>query len=303
MTPSPPLLAILSALFFAGGHITSKRGVATTSVVGGLLISLTTGAIMLIIAVVLDPPRDVSLKPLLVLAAAGLLAPAVGRAGGIAGIQRLGPSVSVPIQASIYPMFAVVAAMLFLKEEAGPNRIAGAAAIILGVWILSRTVAEPSAPDLEGVTTPTKARGFLVLKPGVIFPVIAGLAYGAADVVRKEGLELLPHATFAAMVAVTSALVAWALAIAVVPGVRRMLTFGRTAPWFVASGMMSSLAILSQSHALRIGDVAQVSPIVASQPLAVFVLSALFLRDLERIGLKTIVAGVTIVLGTILASA
>lgn len=41
------------------------------------------------------------------------------------------------------------------------------------------------------------------------------------------------------------------------------------------------------------------SPIVAAQPLAVFGLSALFLKGLERVTSATVVGGIAIVAGTI----
>ncbi|MFN2490700.1 MAG: EamA family transporter [Actinomycetota bacterium] len=119
MTAAPEALAAFSAFCFAGSHIASKRGVESTSVVAGDLISLATGWLLLLVATTTRLPSEVSLSSVAILAAAGLLAPAIARASAIAGIDRLGPSVSVPVQASIYPLFAIVGAALLLSESVG----------------------------------------------------------------------------------------------------------------------------------------------------------------------------------------
>jgi uncharacterized membrane protein len=63
------------------------------------------------------------------------------------------------------------------------------------------------------------------------------------------------------------------------------------------------VAILSLFTALVEGDVTVVTPIASSQPLIVFLLSTLLLRDLEQIRRSTVVAGLAIVAGTILVAA
>lgn len=176
----------------------------------------------------------------------------MGRAGAITGVARLGPSVSVPIQASVYPLFAVAAAFLFLGEAAGVQRIVGVVAIVIGVWSLRRS-AEPSAPDLD--PAPDGRPPARIRTPGFAFPVIAGLAYGGGDVIRKQALERQHDPTFGAMVAVGTAAVLWMLATALLPQVRSRLRAGPQARWFALSGVLTSFAVLSQFHALSRGEV------------------------------------------------
>lgn len=296
----PEVLAGVSALLFAGSHIASRRGVQDTSVISGLLISLVSGWLVLLVAVVTDPPGEISLAAFWILVGSGAAAPAVGRAGAITGVARLGPSVSVPIQASVYPLFAVTAAFLFLGEAAGVSRIVGVVAIVIGVWVLAGRGAEPCAPDLDAAPDgrPTAA----LRTPAFAFPVLAGLAYGGGDVIRKQALEQQHDPTFGAMVAVGTAAVLWMLATALLPQVRARLRAGPQARWFALSGVLTSLAVLSQFHALNRGEVSVVSPIVAAQPLAVFALSALFLKGLERVTSATFVGSIAIVAGTIMVS-
>ena len=92
---SPTVLAGISAFCFAGSHVASKRGVQSTSVVAGLLISLATMWIVLLGATLLDLPGEIEGWAVLVLAVSGLVAPAIGRAAAIAGVDRLGDRKSV----------------------------------------------------------------------------------------------------------------------------------------------------------------------------------------------------------------
>jgi len=70
----------------------------------------------------------------------------------------------------------------------------------------------------------------------------------------------------------------------------------------VLSGVLAGTALLCLSTALRRGDVTLVSPVLASQPLMVFILSRLLLRDLERLQMATVLAGCSIVAGTLLVA-
>lgn len=293
--------AAISAVLFAGSHVVSKRGMRTTNVIGGLLVSLSTGLTVLMIVVLLDPPSDVPWELLLLVATSGMLAPALARAAAIAGVDRLGPTVSVPIQSSVYPLFAVFGASLILGEPAGLARWAGVGAIVLGVWFLALRGVDISAED-RLTRSPERGPVRSWLAGGLLFPVIAGLGYGGADLIRKEVVVDLPHPAFLSLVAVATAFAAWCTATAASSTIRSSLRFGRSTYWFMLGGALSSLALLSQFRALQTGDVSTVSPIVASQPLAVLVLSSIFLRSVERLDWTNAFGGISIVTGTILVS-
>lgn len=311
MTLSAQGLAVCAATLFAASHVASKRGVQTTSVEGGLLISLTVSLLTLIVAVLVDPPAAVSLGAVLVFAAAGMFGPGLGRAAALVGVDRLGPSVSVPIQASSYPAIAVLTATIVLRENLTPYRVAGCLAIVIGVWALTRRSEEPAGPDMEGlVTTPLReapperlrAVTWGPLKRGFAFPIIAGLGYGIADIIRKSGLNYADEPILGALVGVTTVLIVWVVVVLASPAMRTRIVRGPSAGWFGLSGFFASLALIAQFNALRTGDVSVVSPIIAAQPLAVLLLSAVFLGGIERLTTRTVVGGTTIVAGAVLVS-
>jgi drug/metabolite transporter (DMT)-like permease len=311
MTLTAQGLAACAATLFAASHVASKRGVQTTSVEGGLLVSLSVSLLTLMVAAVIERPSALSVGSILVFAAAGLFGPGLGRAAAVVGVDRLGPSVSVPIQASSYPAIAVLTATLVLHEDITIYRLAGCLAIVIGVWALTRRSDEPAAPDLEGlVSAPPKdspiwhknALSSKSLKRAFAFPIIAGLGYGIADIIRKSGLNDADEPILGALIGVATVLVVWLAAVLASPAMRRRVTWGRTAGWFALSGFFASLALIAQFNALTTGDVSVVSPIIAAQPLAVLLLSAIFLGGIERLTARSVAGGTTIVLGAVLVS-
>lgn len=239
-----------------------------------------------------DPPTTTLLTAVLVIGASGVLAPALARAAAVKGVERLGPSVSISIQGSVYPLFAVVGATLFLGEIPPRTRIVGAILVAIGLWNLSR-----------GRRATAVQQGAVRALPGsVAYPVAAGMTKGLADILRKRGLEMMPYATFGSFVGVTAALFAWLIAASASGPVRRRIIFGRGVAWFALGGTLAGAAVLAQFHALDRGDVSVVSPIVASQPLIVMLLSSLLLRGVDRITTRVVLAGAIIVAGTILVS-
>jgi DME family drug/metabolite transporter len=71
---------------------------------------------------------------------------------------------------------------------------------------------------------------------------------------------------------------------------------------FVIAGALETLGILLGIVALSIGQVVVVSPIIATSPLWIVLGSWLFLRDIERLTLRTLFGAVCVVAGTIAIS-
>jgi drug/metabolite transporter (DMT)-like permease len=267
-------------------------------VIAGVLLSLGTGDLILLGAVLTTDAALPTGAALIVLAISGLLAPALARALAITSIDRLGPTTAIPIQGSVYPLCAVAGALLFLGESLTLLQVAGVVAIVLGVWMLTRNNSHGSSEPAASRGKRARAWTFNLV---LLLPAAAGLSKGLADLVRKEGLDLAASATGSAFIGQTGALVAWALALSV-PAVRSRVRFGRGWWWFSAGGVLASLAVLSQFHALDRGAVSVVSPIVAAQPVAVILFSALLLRHLDPLTPRRVSGALVAVAGTILVS-
>lgn len=298
--------ALLAAICFAGSQVTVRRGLVHSSIISGVLVSLSTALVVIVIAVLFDPPAEVTADGLALFVLGGLAAPGISRWAATTGVHRLGPSVAVPITQGARPLLAVGGALLFLGESLTIPKLVGLVAIVAGGSQLSRSREDARSLGLgsiEGpVETATRSQRIFRLRPGIVFPLLAGLAYAASDLVVKEALDHLPHPRFGAMVGMASALVAWSAATLLAPPLRRQLRLGRDVGWLVASGVLAGLAIINLFTALDLGDVTLVSPITASQPLAVFLFSRIFLRKIERLNASIVLAGCSIVVGTIIIS-
>jgi drug/metabolite transporter, DME family len=299
---SPVLLAIVGSLAYAAANICIRVGVRTTNVVTGLMITLVVGVAITFGVLLFDLPEAVSLPGVLLFAISGLFGPGLGRAASFIGIERLGAAAATPLVMSLYPIFAVAAAVLTLSETLGWQRVVGVVVVAVGVWFISarKDAATPSPP--EAVGGPHLRR--LLRLPAVAFPLAAGVFYGASDVTRKAAADLLPSAVLGALIGTTCALVVWVAAWAASDRMRSevRLGFERGGWWFALSGVFSAVAVLAVTKALQLGDVSVVTPIVAAQSLPVLVLAAIFLRTSEPIDRKVVVGAISIVLGTLAIS-
>jgi drug/metabolite transporter (DMT)-like permease len=242
----------------------------------------------------------IELGPVITFAIAGVIAPGVARWASIRGVHHLGPSISSPLQQATSPLLAVLGGIVILGEEVGILRALGVAGVIVGgSWIAT---VRPAVRHAERRTEARRRPKRRDLRRGLVFPMLAALSYAVGDVIVKAQLDDYPHPLIAAIVGIGTAFVAWSGIVAVSPRLRSSLRPGPDAYWFVLSGCFSGIAYLALFSALEAADISLVIPIVATQPLAVFLLSFFFLKGIDRAEGSTIVSGLLIVAGAILVS-
>jgi drug/metabolite transporter (DMT)-like permease len=304
--------ALLAMVLFSGANITSRKGVRGLTPVTGLLISVAVGFLATLLAALSNLPPSLPLAPVLLMLLTGLFAPGLGRIMAISGIRRLGASLHVPLQASVHPALGVFGGPLLFGETLTAGRLLGVVAIVGGVWLLwlradassfpppeteAETPAEPPVTPAPGADPrPRRSRvGWAVL-----LPVTAGVAYGAADLIRNQVLEGFDYPEFGAMAAMASGLLLWVPLATFNPSLRRQARWGAGKRWFVLNGLLSAAAVLSTMQALRVGDVSVVSPIFAAQPLAVLVMSRYLLREEETVTRPIVLGSLAVVTGVVL---
>ncbi|MPZ68184.1 MAG: EamA family transporter [Actinobacteria bacterium] len=194
---------------------------------------------------------------------------------------------------------AVLGGTVLLGERLTWREALGLGLIVAGGWRLSRSRSVETAGEYQ--EGPTEAIPRKVFRRGLVFPLLAALAYATQDVVTKGALVHLDDARFGALIGGATALCTWLAALAI-SGVRKQVRVGEDYGWLILSGFLAGLAIVNLFTALRVGDITVVSPIVATQPLAVFFLSRILLRRLELLHASIVLAGVGIVAGTALVS-
>jgi drug/metabolite transporter, DME family len=200
------------------------------------------------------------------------------------GHRRAGVAVTDPIRATT-PVFSAAMAIIFLGEEITVGIVMATLLIITGIILLSWRPG--SMKSLHSVY--------------LWYPLAASALAGCTQVVRKFGLGALPHPFLAAAVTATSSLVVSVATLWYVEKNRDTWKMNRQCFWyFLAAGIMISLGMVAIYYALDLGKVSVVIPISRRAPFFSLIFTAVFLRDVERVTLKIVMAATMIVGGVTL---
>ena len=286
------LYALGAACSFAALAITVARGFRHNSFVTALLVSLPVGALVAAVFMIWDMPTGVSPRAVGLFAAAGIIGEGLGRTSFILAVNRLGPSTATPIQTATYPVFALVGGLVLFSETVTGWRVAGAAAIVCGIWALTGGEQQPAG-------SPGYGRAGRRPRWAYLLPVMGGLSFASSDLVRKLGLSETPAPAFGALVGTVTMFAIWVVVVVAVPRVRRIAKRGPGWQWFLLTGVFAGFGVLLVFRALDVGEVSVVGPLIMAQPLIVVLLSAIFLRDVERLTRKIVTGAALTVLGVI----
>lgn len=292
----PVAFALLAAASFSGLAITVTRGFRTNSLMTGLMVSLPVGAVVTGAVTLADPPTGLTLRAILFFVVGGIVGEGVGRTAFIFAVRLIGPSTATPIQTATYPALALVGGWILLAEPVTLWRVAGALAIAAGISVLVR--GQPGTVGSGAIRQPAGG-----MRWAYLLPVLGGISFAAADLLRKLGLEETPHPAFGAVSGTITIILLWMVVLALAPRIRATVSLEPGWQWFIPTGLLSGLGVLSVFWALESGDVSVVGPVIMSQPLMVVLFSALFLRDLEKLTWKVVAGAALTVLGLVTVSA
>ncbi len=280
------LLSLLSAACFALGNVVMKRGLSGLDQFTGLLVNLTTSAVLLWLYHAGSSTRIELWVPVnLVYAGIGLLVPGVSRLCVIRGIERMGASVT-STATSATPLFAIVFALFFLDERPTLINLVGALLIVGGVVLILWQGEQGSwrAWDLG-------------------FPLTAAFLFALRDTLVRFGLLVTRAPVLAAAIASSSSALAFGAAypaLGVLPRWSRSAWSGFL--WFASSGVASFFAYVFMYTALGLDRISIVSPLVNSFPVFVLPLAYVLLRGIEQLTPRKVGATVSVVLGVLLIS-
>jgi DME family drug/metabolite transporter len=278
-------LALGSAALTAGATILIRQGLRGADALTAYWINLVVGTVGLWAAVLLlAPPEPTRLRGILYFVLAGLVGTTAGRLLRFLSIDRVGASVAAAL-INLHPFISAGLAILLLGEAVTSRIVGGTVVIVVGTTLLSAS---------------GRVQGFRPVQ--LLFPLLSALAFGAVAILRKLGLGGVgPLVGFA--VNVTTALVA-VTAFLVAAGHRYRARCGaQSLGYLVAAGVAENAGVLLNVVALGAGAVTVVTPLVGTMPLFVLALSALFLRNVERLGARLVAGTLLIVLGVYLITA
>jgi uncharacterized membrane protein len=287
MTSIPAeIFALANAFLFALHNILTKKALRHSNPATGVISSLLINIVFLWAMVILFVPiADVTVASVLIFVAVGFFQPGLTRLLTYKGIDALGVAITDPIRAST-PLFSAIMAIIFLGEEMTLPIIIATLMIIAGIILLSWR------------------SGSLKLVGSALFlwyPIAASALAGASQVVRKFGLAAVPHPFLAAAVTATSSFVISIITLWYVEKNQETWKMNRQCFWwFLAAGIVISLGMTCIYYALDLGKVSVVIPIASTGPLFSLILTAIFLRDVERVTLRIVMSALMIVGGVVL---
>jgi len=274
-------LAMLSSVCFGIALVTGRVGLRVLDARSGAAISIPTATVLFIIAAPFALAfGGFDVRAALLFGAVGLFFPAIVTILTFRSNELLGPTITGAVSGTA-PLFALIAAWLFLGERMPAQAIASAVGVVVGVALLSWKAG-------------AVRKGFVGWS--LLWPVAGAVVRGLAQVGAKAGL-LIWGSPFAA------SLISYAVSSATVVGADRLRRSQKprltreSIAWFAGTGILNGSAVLLMYAALSMAPVWTVAPVVASYPLITVILGAIVLKD-ERLSWRA-VAGAAITVAAI----
>ena len=284
----PAFLAISSAFLYAVSHIMTRVALRYARPSTGVLISLISCLVFSFALFRLNHTlAELVNAGFWFFLAAGITGPFWGRLFLYEGFRRVGVAVSTTVF-EIKPIFSVLPAVILLGEGLSWPIVAGVILMMAGTFLVST---EKSGGDIK--------RGWS--KKDLIFPMAAGACYGISHVIRKAGIIAFPDPVAAVLVQNIGAALFFPLLLVTDRSPKPKLPRpSLTWPIFILGGLLQVSAQWCLFAALEEGQVVVVSPLSSLNTFFVYLLALLFLRSLERLTWKIVLAGTLLVGATLL---
>jgi uncharacterized membrane protein len=283
---SAQLYALLTAFAFAVSNASVRLGFKYSTPLTATFASLMIHSVVLWIAVFATGGiPDVAIAGVVAIATTGLIQPAI-RHFHYTGIHKIGTSRAVTLRNS-YPILTVIAGILFLGEPPTLLGMVGTLLVVTGIVLTSWRI-DKNVPSFRWAY--------------LFYPIGTVLLTTIVHPLRRYAL-LQSHEPlfFAALVGPVALLSLGAFYLS--PACQEKLVWDRRAFWPIAiSGTFETLAVLLMLIAFASGPVVIVSPITATAPIWTMILSAIFLREFEKLDVAAVVGTVCVVAGVVAIS-
>jgi drug/metabolite transporter (DMT)-like permease len=276
------VLALTTAICYAGALVSSRLGLRSSTPDTVTLVSILVQNVTLWSAVYWTGGMPkVSGVALGIFCVVGLFQMGV-RLFAYTGVLKIGASRSSSLQ-SISPLISATIAIAVLGERATPLILAGTMLVVAGIVLVSWK-AERELPSFRWWH--------------LLLPVGAACLTGINHPLRRYAFSLsnepLFFAAFMGIVSLTGFVIYRALS----PRKQRLeLNRGALRP-FLFTGIFETLSIFFIMSSLSAGRVVVVAPIAATYPVWALIGAKIFLRNVEKITVKTIIGILSVVAGT-----
>lgn len=280
---SPQILALITSVSYAGALVCSRLGLRYSTPTTVTLISILVQNLVLWTAVFaltgFPPVAGLSVGLFCI---AGVFQLGV-RLLAYTGVLKIGASRSSALQ-SINPLISATIAIAVLEESVTVLIFAGTLLVVVGIILVSWK-AERELPSFRW--------WYLLL------PVGAAILTGVNHPLRRYALSLSNEPLFFSAFMGLITLITFAGYMTISSAEPRLI-WDRRALWpFLCTGIFETFSIMLILTALSIGPVVVIAPIAATYPVWALIGAKLFLRDVERIGLKAAIGILSVVAGTV----
>ncbi len=258
--------ALLTAAVLAFQGVASARPLRRMGILAASLLTNVVNVIVLgTLGAFFYEEGQISLTGMAWFTLLGITAYSYGRIVYYKALHTIGPPRLATLM-STAPILSLLLAVLFLAERPGVAVLAGTALVIAGVILVSYE------PTDEGW-----------FHRGILWGFASALSLGVSTFIRKKGLAAFPN---------TMLTVAWAnfVAIPILYSLRsfappRLFKWGgrSTVAVIVLLAVLNSANQVFMNLAVLKGDISVVAPIITSAPIFSLFLTAVFLRDIERV--------------------
>jgi len=274
--------ALVTAFSFGLSAVLVRKGLSESTAVTATLVISGVQTVVLGLLLVLSPP-SLDWAAVGYFVVAGLLAATMGRTLNYMSIDRLGVPISTSLSGT-NPLFTIIFASILIGEAVEASTVVGTVLVFAGIALISGWGGENS-----------------VKKDDLVIPLGAASLYALSSIVRKTALTMLPEPVLGAVVGALASLLTYPIVLRLMNRQGDIKLTKGSLPYFAAAGVSNSVAWISMFIATQRGSVSVVSAIIGANPLFGLILSALFLRSVERItpriiaGCLVIVAGVMVI--------
>ncbi|MDP2603335.1 MAG: EamA family transporter [Deltaproteobacteria bacterium] len=283
---SPQLFAWLTAVSFACANISVRRGMEYSTPLTATFVSLVIHTVALWIAVALTVGiPSVAVTAVVAIVFTGIVQP-IMRHCHYTGIRKIGTSRAVTLR-NTFPLPAVLIGILILGEPITPLGMIGTLLVVIGIVFTSWRIDQHI----------TSFRWTYLL-----YPIATALITAVVHPLRRYAMLQSHEPLFFTAIVGPVSLLSFAMYYAL-PMCDEKLVWDRRAFWpFLISGVFETAAVLLMLFAFSLGPVVIVSPIASTTPIWTAILSAIFLRKIERINLASVIGTVCVVAGVIAIS-
>lgn len=297
--------ALFSASAFSISYLLLRRGMKQAADDGAFITTFVNMLIFWVLVGLLAlgsrlPP--LTARGLLLFTIAGLFTTYGGRSLHCAAIRLIGPSRAAGIRCSS-PAVTTILAILVLRESLTLLELSGIAAVLAGIFLLSR---ETAGKVGLAVLRPTQGNGAASVASflGLVTAVLAALSFGIGHLVRKLGVLEVPSPFWGVAIGSTVACLAMLLQASLQGSVRELLrnnfTLVLVPRSYLLAGVFTATGQLSSYLGIYLASVSLATVLASTEPLHTLALSRFILGNEEPLTWRLVAGAVLMVTGIIL---